>query len=111
MFEHIKAKFAKIEEELANPELANQPAEMIKISREHSSLREVMEMINSLEKIQAQIKDNQEILENEKDPELKAMASEELAPLEAEVARLNEAIDEELHPANPNDKKNAIVEI
>lgn len=38
------------------------------------------------------------------------MASEELA-LEAEVARLNEAIDEELHPANPNDKKNAIVEI
>ncbi len=111
MFDHIKAKFAKIEEELANPELANQPAEMIKISREHSSLREVMEMINSLEKIQAQIKDNQEILENEKDPELKAMASEELAPLEAEVARLNEAIDEELHPANPNDKKNAIVEI
>lgn len=111
MFDHIKAKFAKIEEELANPELANQPAEMIKISREHSSLREVMEMINSLEKIQAQIKDNQEILENEKDPELKAMASEELAPLEAEVTRLNEAIDEELHPANPNDKKNAIVEI
>lgn len=45
---------------------------MIKISREHSSLREVMEMINSLEKIQAQIKDNQEILENEKDPEIES---------------------------------------
>lgn len=111
MFEHIKEKFAKIEQELANPELANQPAEMIKISREHSSLREVIEMINSLEKVQAQLKDNREILENEKDPELKAMASEELAPLEEEVARLSEAIEEELHPANPNDKKNAIVEI
>jgi len=111
MFEHIKERFAKIEQELANPELANQPAEMIKISREHSSLREVIEMINSLEKIQAQLKDNREILENEKDPELKAMASEELVPLEEEAARLNEAIEEELHPANPNDKKNAIVEI
>ncbi len=111
MFEHIKERFAKIEQELANPELANQPAEMIKISREHSSLREVIEMINSLEKIQTQLKDNREILENEKDPELKAMASEELAPLEEEAARLNEAIEEELHPANPNDKKNAIVEI
>jgi peptide chain release factor 1 len=111
MFEHIKERFAKIEQELANPELANQPAEMIKISREHSSLREVIEMINSLEKIQTQLKDNREILENEKDPELKAMASEELVPLEEEAARLNEAIEEELHPANPNDKKNAIVEI
>lgn len=111
MFEHIKEKFAKIEQELTNPELANQPAEMIKISREHSSLREVMEMINSLEKVQAQLKDNREILENEKDPELKAMASEELASLEEEAARLSEAIEEELHPANPNDKKNAIVEI
>ena len=95
MFEHIKERFAKIEQELANPELANQPAEMI----------------NSLEKIQTQLKDNREILENEKDPELKAMASEELAPLEEEAARFNEAIEEELHPANPNDKKNAIVEI
>jgi len=111
MFEHIKEKFAKIEQELSKPELANQPAEMIKISREHSSLREVIEMINSLEKVQAQLKDNREILENEKDPELKAMASEELAPLEEEATRLNEAIEEELHPANPNDKKNAIVEI
>ena len=111
MFENIKEKFAKIEQELANPELANQPAEMIKISREHSSLREVMEMISSLEKTQAQLKDNREILENEKDPELKAMASEELEPLEKEVARLTEAIEDELHPANPNDKKNAIMEI
>ncbi|MFZ4648860.1 MAG: peptide chain release factor 1, partial [Patescibacteria group bacterium] len=111
MFESTKEKFAKIEQELSNPDLANQSAEMIKVSREHASLRDVMEMIAQLEKVQSQLEDNREILENEKDPELKSMASEELEPLEKEVARLTEAIEDELHPANPNDKKNAIMEI
>ncbi len=111
MYENIKEKFAKIEQELSNPELQNQPAEMIKISREHASLREVIEMIGVLEKTQNQLDDNREMTENEKDPELKAMASEELESLEKEVARLTEAIEDELHPADPNDKKNAIVEI
>lgn len=111
MYENIKEKFANIQQKLSNPELASDPKEMIKISREHSSLREVIEMINSLEKTQSQLKDNLEIIENEKDPELKEMAEEELEALEKEVARLTEAIENELHPADPNDVKNAIVEI
>lgn len=111
MYENIKEKFANIQQKLSNPELASDPKEMIKISREHSSLREVIEMINSLEKTQSQLKDNLEIIENEKDPELKEMAEEELEALEKEVARLTEAIEDELHPADPNDVKNAIVEI
>lgn len=111
MYENIKEKFANIQQKLSNPELASDPKEMIKISREHSSLREVIEMINSLEKTQGQLKDNLEIIENEKDPELKEMAEEELEALEKEVARLTEAIEDELHPADPNDVKNAIVEI
>lgn len=111
MYENIKEKFANIQQKLSNPELASDPKEMIKISREHSSLREVIEMINSLEKTQGQLKDNLEIIENEKDPELKEMAEEELEALEKEVARLTEAIENELHPADPNDVKNAIVEI
>ncbi len=111
MFAKIKEKFANLTEELSKPELAANPTEMIKVSREHAALREVIEMINALEKAQNQLQENKDIIENENDPELKAMASEEMAHLEQEVARLGEAIDEELHPANPNDKKNAIVEI
>ena len=111
MFESTKEKFAKIEQELSNPQLASQASEMIKISRDHASLREVMEMITALEKNQAQLADSREMVENEKDPELKAMASEDLELLEKEGARLIEAIEDELHPANPNDKKNAIMEI
>ena len=111
MFAKIKEKFANLTEELSKPELISDQAAMVKISREHAALREVMEMISALERAQNQLQENQEILAGDSDPELKAMASEEMAHLEQEVARLGEAIDEELHPANPNDKKNAIVEI
>ena len=39
------------------------------------------------------------------------MASEELNSLNEKALRLNEEIEDELHPASPNDKKNTIVEI
>ena len=55
--------------------------------------------------------ENNEIVTKDYDPELKAMASEELNSLTAQATKLNEEIEDELHPASPNDKKNAIVEI
>lgn len=111
MFEQTKEKFAKIEQKLLDPELAGQAAEMIKISKEHAALREVMEMISLLERAQSQLNGDKELLETEKDPEMRTMLEEETATLETEINRLTMAIEEELHPANPNDKKNAIMEI
>ncbi len=111
MYEEVKEKFKIIEEKLMDPVLMSNQKELIKISQEHASLKRAIAMILELEKIANNISQNNDIVNNEKDEELKTMAQEELSGLGAQVEKLTEEIEEELHPASPNDKKNAIIEI
>lgn len=111
MYEDIKKKFSDLESRLSDPVLMNDQKEMVKVSQEHATLRDVVAQINAYERILSNIKENKEIIGSENDPELKEMATSELTELEASGAKLYEKIEEELHPDNPNDKKNAIVEI
>ena len=110
MYEDIKQKFSELESRLSDPVLMNDQKEMVKVSQEHANLRDVVAQINAYERISSSIKENKEIMETENDPELKEMAAAELSDLEINQAKLYEKIEEELHPDNPNDKKNAIIE-
>jgi peptide chain release factor 1 len=111
MYDDIKQKYADLESRLSDPVLMNDQKEMVKISKEHADLRDVVAQINAYERISCAINDNKVIIASENDPELKEMAASELNELESKQADLYEKIEEELHPDNPNDKKNAIVEI
>ena len=111
MFEDIKEKFNDLEKKLSDPEIIKDQKELVKISQQHANLKKVISLILDLEKTNLDIIQNNEIVTKDYDPELKAMASEELNSLNDRAAKLNEEIEDELHPASPNDKKNTIVEI
>lgn len=111
MYEDVKEKFAALEQALMSEEAQKDQAEMIRLSREHASLKRALEMINDLEKSVSHLEQNREIINQEKDAELKEMAEMEINSLEEKIAELEENIEEEVNPANPNDKKNAIIEI
>ena len=111
MYEEIKQKFNDLEKKLSDPEIIKDQKELVKISQQHANLKKVIGLILDLEKTNLAIIENNEIVTKVYDPELKAMASEELNSLTAQATKLNEEIEDELHPASPNDKKNAIVEI
>jgi peptide chain release factor 1 len=111
MYENIKQQFAEIEQKLSNPDLMKDQAAMIKISQEHAGLRRAVSMILDLEKTNQSIQENKEIMNNEKDSELQAMAEEELVNLEEKAIKLQDDIEEEVNPSSPNDKKHAIIEI
>ena len=111
MYQDIKEKFENLEKSLSNPEVISDKENLVKISQQHSALKPAYEMITDLEKMQKAAKDNEAIIETEKEEELKKMAQEELKELNEKISKLQEQIEEELHPKNPNDKKNAIVEI
>ena len=111
MYEEIKEKFKELENKLADPKLANNPEQLKNISRQHSELKNIVRLILELEKTENIIKQNQEIITKEKDQELINLANEELIELNASAAELKNKIETELRPANPNDKKNIIMEI
>jgi len=111
MYEDIKQKYKDLESRLSDPVLVNDQKEMVKVSKEHAELRDINAQIQAYERILSSIQENKDIINGENDPELKEMAANELTELEANGAKLYEKIEEELHPDNPNDKKNAIIEI
>ena len=111
MPENIKKRFAELEQKLMDPAIIKDQKELIKISQEHAGLKKAMALILELEKIKENIRQNNEIIASEKESELRAMAQEELAGLNAKAIQIAAELEEEIHPASPKDKKNAIIEI
>jgi len=111
MYEEIKLRFAELEKKLMDPAIIGNQKEVIKLSQEHAGLKKAMSLILELEKTNSLINDNNEIIAAEHEGELRTMAQEELTGLKEKAAKLAEELEEEIHPANPNDKRNAILEI
>ncbi len=111
MYSEIKSKFEKIEADLSNPAIVNDIKKMTELGKARAELAEVVSLINNWEKVNQEIKQNEEIIKDGSDKELSAMAEAELADLTKQEQDLKNKIETELHPADPNDKKTAIIEI
>jgi len=111
MYSEILKKFKELEAMLSDSEVVSDLEKLRSVSKQHADLKELVEMINELNQTLAYIKENEEMINNESDDELKEMAQAELAPLKSKVKELTENIETELHPADPDDKKNIIMEI
>lgn len=111
MYEEIKQQFNQVEAELMSPEIQADREKLTATAKKHAELKRAIDLINRLEKAQDSFSNNEKMLSDEKDEDLRAMASEENKSLETEIANLQALIKDELFPANPLDKKNAIVEI
>lgn len=111
MFEEVKLKFKNLETDLASPEVIGDQKKLQQTGKAYAELKLVVALIEKWEKITEQIKANEEICAANEDKELAEMSAEELKELKPEAEKLLLMIQDELHPANPNDKKDAIVEI
>lgn len=111
MYEDVKDRFKKIEEQMMDSDSNRDQQEIIKLSREHASLKKVVDLIFDWEKSIKELQENKDIINSENDADLKAMAEAEIEGLEEKISRLKEEIEEEVNPADPNDKKNCIIEI
>jgi len=110
MYEDIKQKFTELESRMMELGSLNQE-EIIKISREHASLKRAVGLISDWEKALSHLEQNRQIIAEEKDAEMREMAEAEISELEEKERTLKDEIEEEVHPADPNDKKNTIIEI
>ena len=104
------ARARELEGQMSDPEVARQSGQMQKIAKELGRLRPLVETGERYRSVVEQIEDARAIV-SEDDAELAELARAEIADLEAEQTRLEEALTDLLTPPDPNDEKNALLEI
>jgi peptide chain release factor 1 len=107
----IKNKWKDIEQRMNEPSAMADMKLFIKLNKEYKDLQPIVERYEDLKMIIANINSTKDVLKNEKDEEFRAMAKDELNELTQRRDELEEEIRLMLIPADPQDGKNAIVEI
>ena len=108
--DEVVEKFEALTNRLMQPEIASDPPVYAKIAKERSDLEPVVEAYRRYKDVAGQIEDN-ELLQEDKDPDIREMASEELVGLRERRRKLEDALRALLLPKDPRDDKNIILEI
>jgi len=106
-----KTRFDELTNQLADPAVVGNPAELKRVSKERSSLEDLVTAARRYDDVLKQIAENTALYRTEKDAELVAMAKAEVEDLEQERAKLEQDLPRLLLPPDPLDHKNVIVEI
>ena len=109
--EGIREKYASISEQITDPEVMSDMKRYIQLNKEYKELGPIVEAADKYRTAIANLQEAKDILANEKDEEMREMARGEIEELEPKIAQLEEDIKLMLIPADPQDSKNAIVEI
>ena len=109
--EKIKNRYDLINEQLSEPGLMNDREKMISLTKERSDLEEIVKVYYSYAEVIKNIDGNKEIIETGGDKELVELAEAELEQLKETKDNIEEEIKVLLLPKDPNDDKNAIMEI
>jgi len=111
MYEDIKAKLTELNSQLNDQSIIADNQKFSKVAKEQAELSGLVALIDRLEKIDKQLVELDQLISSSTDAEISQMAEMEKAELLAEKPGLAEQLDEALHPADPRDKKDVIVEI
>jgi len=108
--EALEAKYQNLTDQMADNAVVNDPQEYRKISKARSDIEEVVQKFREWKKADADLQQAKG-METDSDPDLRAMAAEEIAGLEPERARIEEELKVMLLPKDPLDEKNVVLEI
>lgn len=109
--EAVARRVGELERLLADPAVAGNPREIQRLGRELAEARPVAQAYLDLRKVEEEIAENRALAENEADPEMRALAREEIARLAGERERIEERLRLLLLPRDPNDEKNILIEV
>jgi peptide chain release factor 1 len=104
-------RFEETATQILDPEVVNDVKRFVRLNREYRELETIMAMRRRYLQTRRGIDEARRLLETEQDPEMRAMAREEMDTLAAAIPDIEEEIRLLLVPADPQDGKNAIVEI
>ncbi len=109
--EGIDARFEEIKTLITDPSVIAERSRYVKLTKEYKHLEDLLMSANRYKKLVSDIQEAKQLLDSEKDADLREMAKEEIEAGQAELPRLEEEIKLKLIPEDPEDAKNVVLEI
>ncbi|MGI8743199.1 MAG: peptide chain release factor 1 [Bryobacteraceae bacterium] len=106
----IESRFEELTNQMADPAVINDSETYRKTSKSQSELGEIVARYREYKHVRHNLEEGRAML-NESDPEMRQMALDEVARLEPELHRIEEALNVLLLPKDPLDEKNVVIEI
>ena len=107
----VRDRYKIISEQITDPDVMSDMKRYIKLSREYKELGPIVKAAEDFVTATSNLQAAKDMFSKEKDDDMKEMARDEIEELEPILAQLEEDIKLMLIPADPEDAKNAIVEI
>ena len=108
--DQIEAKYEELGRQLSDPTLLADQKKFQGVAKQHRDLEPTVEAFRRYRHLKAAI-DEARVMAGDSDPEMSAMAAEELAELEPRLPDAEEELKVLLLPKDPNDDKNIIIEV
>jgi peptide chain release factor 1 len=109
--EGVKSRFIEVGDLLTQPEILSDMKRYVKLNKEYKDLQPIVESYERYKLVLSNIASSRDLLATEKDDEMREMAKSELDELTARIPEMEDEIKMLLIPADPEDDKNAVMEI
>ena len=109
--DEICRRYDELSARMGDPEIYNTPGLYPKIAKECAQLEPIARTWRRVESVDAEIEDTRGMLDGEDDAEMRELAESEIASLQRERNTLDAELKVLLLPKDPNDHKNAVLEV
>ena len=109
--EAIHFRFVEVGKMITDPDIISDMDRYVKLNKEYRDLEEVDNAYKAYKNVLDNLKSSKELLDVETDPEMREMAKMEINELEQQRPVIEEEIKVLLIPKDPEDDKNAIIEL
>ncbi|MAX67341.1 MAG: peptide chain release factor 1 [Bacteriovoracaceae bacterium] len=109
--DEVVKRYEELTEKLADPTIYDRQKEFKQVSEERGNIEELVQCYQKYKKIKNDLDGAKEILETEKDADMREMAKEEVQEYESQIPTLEEELRILLLPKDPLDNKNCMVEL
>lgn len=109
--EGVNARFEEVAQLITDPEIISDMKRYVKLNKEYKQLEPVVEAYNSYRDLLSNIENAKKMIHEERDEEMREMAKMELDSMLEQLEPMEQEIKMLLIPKDPEDDKNAIVEI
>jgi len=107
----LQDKYNKLEEQLADPAVIADMKKFVQLNKDYKELQPIIAAGLEYKRLVDELAQAKDIMMNEKDEDLREMARDEIAEIEPKLPDMEQNIKLLLIPADPDDSKNAMVEI